>query len=400
MTDNLPQKPEQPKEQGVLAIINSKAMKEQFRAALPKHMSEDRMVRLFTTIYRRTPKLMRATQESLLGALMTCSQLGLEPEPALGHIYLIPFEEKVKDKNGRDVLDANRQPVKEMRVQTIIGYRGMIDLARRTGQVASVCARVVHENDEFRYVLGLVEELHHIPTIKGDPGQPIGAYAVWRFKDGSTHSEFMSKHEIMAIARRSKSYYQGKFSGPWATDELEMWKKTVLRRSFKMVPVSVEIERNLLNEKGITLADVDDNAIDAEYTIGEQEQIQIEAPAAPENIRKPEPPQAQPAPEKPKAMAMSLPPDHPLNPDVMAQVGPESLPEYVHANYGAYINLDSDAQAEVRRAFEFLMDGKPFQVYIQCPESDAWIAKAACSGCLKMECPTNPAKPKAGKEKK
>ena len=127
-----------------------------------------------------------------------------------------------------------------------------------------------------------------------------------------------------------------------------------------------------------------------------------EAPAPPENIRKPEPPHAKaeaaPVQEKPNPATSPLPADHPLNPDVMAQVGPASLPEYVHANYGAYMALGVEAQAEVRRALEFITNGKPFPVYIACPESDAWIAKAACSGCLKMECPMNPAKPKA-KEK-
>ena len=386
MTDNLPQK-SAPKEQGVLGIINSPAMMEQIKRALPRHMSPDRMTRLMTTLVKRTPKLASATQASLLGALMTCSQLGLEPEPALGHIYLLPFEERDKTTGQ-----------KEMRVQTIIGYRGMIDLARRTGQVSSVCARVVHENDEFRYVLGLVEELRHVPTIKGDPGEPIGAYAVWHFRDGSTHSEFMNMDEIKAIARRSKTYRDGKWSGPWATDFEEMMKKTVLRRSFKMVPVSVEIERNIIDHG----ASIDDTAIDADFTIGEQEQVQIEAPAPPENIKKPEPPQAQPEPglETHPPPTSALPADHPLNPDVMAQVGPASLPEYVHANYVDYINLDENtaAQAEVRRAWEFITNGKPFPVYIICPESGAMIAKAECQGCLVMDCPMNQAKPKA-KEK-
>ena len=131
-----------------------------------------------------------------------------------------------------------------------------------------------------------------------------------------------------------------------------------------------------------------------------------EAPSAPENIKKPEPPaQAKapasaPGPETPPPLTPPIPGFTMMHPDLMAQVGAVGLPEYVQSYYGHYMALGAEAQAEVRRAWEFIMDGKaPFPVYIACPESDAWIAKAACSGCLKMECPMNPAKPKTGKEK-
>lgn len=193
--------------------------KQQIALALPKHLSADRMLRISMTSIRRTPQLMTCTPQSLLGAVIQAAQLGLEPDGVLGMAYLVPFKDEC---------------------QLIIGYKGLIDLARRSGQLSTIFARVVYSQDVFEYAYGLNDRLEHIPSNKSvDPGEITAAYAVAKLKDGATQFEVMTRPEIDAIRKRSKA---GE-SGPWVTDFPEMAKKTVLRRLCKMLPASVELQR-------------------------------------------------------------------------------------------------------------------------------------------------------------
>lgn len=192
--------------------------KQQIALALPRHLSADRMLRITMTSVQRTPELLACDPMSLIGAVIQSAQLGLEPDGVLGMAYLIPFKDKV---------------------QLIPGYKGLIDLARRSGQLSTIFARVVYERDQFDYAYGLTERLEHIPTNDPDPGEVTYVYAVARMKDGSQQFEVMNRREIEAIKARSKSGN----NGPWVTDFPEMAKKTVLRRLCKMLPASVELAR-------------------------------------------------------------------------------------------------------------------------------------------------------------
>ncbi len=229
-------------------------MKKQFEAALPKHLTADRLMRITITELRKNPKLQECDPVSLIGSLMLCGQLGLEPGGALGHAYLIPYGKQC---------------------QFILGYRGMIDLARRSGQIVSLSAHEVYERDKFEFEYGLNERLAHTPAI-GDRGQLIGVYAVAQLKDGGHQMEFMSKAEVDKIRARSKSSGHG----PWVTDYDEMAKKTVARRLFKYLPVSIEIqkassydegaERGELDAKGVLIdAGVTDDIFEIDLETGE-----------------------------------------------------------------------------------------------------------------------------------
>lgn len=196
--------------------------KSEIARALPKHMTADRMARIALTEFRKTPALMECDPATLFGAVIQCAQLGLEPGGSLGHAYLLPFK---NTKTGRKD------------VQFIIGYRGMIDLARRSGQIVSISTRAVHANDQFSYEFGLTEDMRHKPDETGNPGPLTHVYSVARLKDGGVQFEVMSKAEIDKVRAQSKAGG----SGPWVTHYEEMAKKTVIRRLFKYLPVSVEM---------------------------------------------------------------------------------------------------------------------------------------------------------------
>jgi recombination protein RecT len=206
-----------------------KKMGPEIEKALPSHMNPDRMARIALTTIRTNPKLLEASIPSLLGAVMQAAQLGLEPG-LIGHCYLVPF------RNGK---------TGQTDVQFIIGYKGMIDLARRSGQIENIYAHAVYSNDEFDYELGLEPKLKHKPYMEGDRGEFIGAYAVAHFKDGGYQFEFMPKSEIDKRRKRSKAAN----NGPWVTDYEEMAKKTVIRHMWKYLPISIEIQQQAMQDE-------------------------------------------------------------------------------------------------------------------------------------------------------
>lgn len=198
--------------------------KGQIAMALPKHLNADRIVRVAMTSIQRTPQLLECDPLTLVAAVIQSSQLGLEPDGVLGHAYLVPFR---NNKKGR------------MEVQFIPGYKGLIDLARRSGQVISIGSHVVYENEPFSLKYGFEETITHEPLPPSQRGDRKGVYAVARLKDGSNHFEFLWNEEIEAIKNQSKA----KNFGPWQTHEEEMIRKTAIRRLAKYLPLSVEFAK-------------------------------------------------------------------------------------------------------------------------------------------------------------
>lgn len=200
-----------------------------------KYLSPERMIRVVLSAISRNPLLLQCSKDSIARAVLDAASLGLEPTGgALGHAYLVPFQNSKKDANG------NWSKLWE--AQLIVGYRGLIDLARRSGHIQSVEAHVVYEKDQFRIVFGRDPKLDHSPTFEAERGEVIAAYCVADFRDGAKHCEFMTRAEIDAIRERSKSYQFSKNS-PWHTDYAEMARKTVVRRAAKFWPLSAELAR-------------------------------------------------------------------------------------------------------------------------------------------------------------
>lgn len=207
------------------------SQKSTLAAVLPKHVGADRMLKIALGALRTTPKLMQARTDTLLGAIIQCAQLGLEPNTPLGHAYLIPFENRSKGITE---------------VQIVFGYKGLIDLARRSGQIVSIAAHEVREQDHFEYEYGLDEKLVHRPCLTGDRGTVTAFYAVAKLVGGGYAFEVMSRAEVEAIRNESQGWktavkYKKEAQSPWGAHFVEMGRKTVLRRLFKFLPVSIEL---------------------------------------------------------------------------------------------------------------------------------------------------------------
>lgn len=210
--------------QQVESMLMSAPMQAQLKLALPRHVTPERLARIVLTQVRLNPKLAECTRTSFLGAVMECAQLGLEPG-VLGQAWIIPYKNK-------GTLTAT----------LVVGYRGLVALAWRSEQLASVQAHVVYSSDTFVYERGLEPKLKHQPGDGDEREDEIThAYAVLKTTTGGTLFEVMSRAQINRIRNRSRA----SDSGPWVTDYAEMAKKTVLKRLFKLAPLSVELARGL-----------------------------------------------------------------------------------------------------------------------------------------------------------
>lgn len=205
-----------------------RAMREQYQLAMPKGMEAAQLVRDALTAVRNVPKLAQAHAPSVLGALMTCAQLGLRPNTPLGLAWVLPFW------NARN---------RRHEAQVIIGYQGYLDLARRSGAVLDVVARTVHENDVFDIDYGLHDNLIHKPNLRGDRGEPIGYYAIVRYANGGhsfwhmTRAEVEAHRDRFAMARTR----EGKIVGPWVDHFEAMALKSTVRGLARWMPKTVEL---------------------------------------------------------------------------------------------------------------------------------------------------------------
>lgn len=199
--------------------IASPATLAQFRTALPSHFAPDRMARLALTQFRTVPNLRDCDPASIMACVMSAAQLGLEPG-VLGSCYLIP---------------------RKNQCTLLVGYQGLLDLIRRSGQVRSIACRVVYEADEFEVDYGASRVFVHRPNLRRSDERILGFYCHAVLASGEEQFEWMPLAEVERIRRRSQSGN----GGPWATDFAEMGKKTVLRRAAKYLPRSIELSTAL-----------------------------------------------------------------------------------------------------------------------------------------------------------
>lgn len=222
--------PQEKKQKSILDYI--KDMTPEIAKALPSVITPERFTRMVTTALSNNRTLLQCTPKSFIGAMMTAAQLGMEPNTPLGQAYLIPYK-------NHGVLECQFQ----------LGYKGLLDLAYRSGEVTVVQAHTVYANDEFEYSFGLSPTLHHVPA-KTDRGEPVYYYAVFQTKTGGYGFEVMSVEDVRQHAvRYSKAYASA--SSPWKTNFDEMAKKTVLKRCLKYAPLKSDFARAVAQDATI-----------------------------------------------------------------------------------------------------------------------------------------------------
>lgn len=201
----------------------------------------------------KNPDLMRCEPGSIVSAVMESATIGIEPTGTLGGAYLVPYGQKAT---------------------LIVGYRGLIELARRSGEIETIEARVVREGDDFSYAYGTDAHVTHVPKLDNGTAPLTYVYAVAKLRGGGVQFEVMTREQVDAIRSKSKAGQ----SGPWRDHYDEMARKTVVRRLVKYLPIAVEardvIERDDSREfdHGAVVARVsaDDRAASARSRIRER----------------------------------------------------------------------------------------------------------------------------------
>ena len=207
-------------------------MMPEIKKALPNTITPERFSRIVLSAISNNKQLQQCTPTSFLAGMMNAAQLGLEPNTPLGQAYLIPYKNK-------GTLEAQFQ----------IGYKGQKDLAYRSGQVKTIYAEEVCENDEFEYELGLNPKLVHKPAVK-DRGDVIYYYAVFKLVNGGEGFSVMSMDDVKKHMNRFSKAAQAGFS-PWQTNFDEMAKKTVIKKVLKYAPLSTDIMRKIAEDETI-----------------------------------------------------------------------------------------------------------------------------------------------------
>lgn len=231
-----------------------KSMEAEIAKALPSVITPERFSRIVLTALSSNPKLQECTPQSFLGAMMTAAQLGVEPNTPLGQAYLIPYKNK-------GVMECQFQ----------LGYKGLIDLAYRSGEVSNIQAHEVYENDVFEFEYGLDPKLRHVPAKKGR-GDIICYYALFKMKDGGYNFGVISVDD----ARKHGQKYSRSYSfGPWQTNFDEMAKKTALKMVLKYAPLKSDFVRAVAQDETIKKDISDDMSLVPDETIIDAEVTEV-----------------------------------------------------------------------------------------------------------------------------
>ncbi len=230
---------EEKKTVNALDVIRNR--KSELEAALPKHLTADKMLMLITSEFRKTPRLQECSNLSLINSIIQASYLGLSIGGALGECFLVPYG-------------------KECQFQ--LGYKGMLALAYRSDRILSVNAHCVYKNDLFSFRYGSEAFLHHEP-IAGDRGELTAVYAEAKMAGNNYLFNVLYKNDVDKAKAQSKT---SKY-GPWVTHYDEMAMKTAIRRLFKYLPISIEMQ------KAIALDEAADDGRQAEAIDAECESV-------------------------------------------------------------------------------------------------------------------------------
>ena len=198
--------------------------KVKIKKALGKWMTMDKMLMLVVNSIRRNPTLAQCSPISIYSCIMQSAQLHLPPDDMRGLAYLVPYWNSKKN-----CYEAQFMP----------GYKGLVSLAKDSGEVKNVYSRVVYDKEKFEIEEGLEPRLIHVPLPPAERGGNRGTYTVVEFKDGNKEFTFMWEEDIQKIRKRSKA----SDNGPWISDPDEMRKKTTIRRAMKTRDLSPALNK-------------------------------------------------------------------------------------------------------------------------------------------------------------
>lgn len=210
--------------------------------ASPVDLVPERIARCAINQCLKNQALLDCSPQSFLQAVSDCAQYGLYPDAVAQEAHLIPYA-------GKCTL--------------VIGYMGLIKLAKRPGDIRSIWAKAVYQGDQFEYEYGLNSRLIHVPVPASKRGNLRAVYAVVHFKDGYKEFAVLEDEDVLKVKKFSLAKKKNIADSPWTQWEEAMWCKTAIRALCKSLPKSPELERALAQDREFELAEEADY-IDAE----------------------------------------------------------------------------------------------------------------------------------------
>lgn len=220
----------------------------------------ERFARICLSAVRQTPHLAECSMQSVATAMMTAAQLDLEPNTPQGLAYLIPY----RCRSGYEC-------------QFQLGYKGLLQLAYRSGLIASINADVVYRSEIeaglFFYSRGVCPTIRHEtdllrPELRS--GEIVAAYAACTLRGGETLLRVIDAGDISRARESSASWKASQKYGsqntPWITSPDAMWMKTALRRLAAWLPqteaIGMALEQDRLGDS-TEVVDTQTTGVDA-----------------------------------------------------------------------------------------------------------------------------------------
>jgi recombination protein RecT len=214
-------------------FLESPTVIQQIGKIVTQGINPQRLVRQAVTLCSENPELLKCTQQSIILGVVKAAELGLELSGPLGHAYLVPRFTKIPGTNQKAMMAIFQ-----------VGWKGLVALAFRQGNVASMPVRCVHEHDRFEITFGDEQRLIHEPDFNKDRGNVIGYYAAVKYVNGGRDFEYMTKEQV--CAHRDK--YGGKGPG-WSSSFDKMAMKTVLRQLCSRLSLCPEAQKQAMEEE-------------------------------------------------------------------------------------------------------------------------------------------------------
>lgn len=222
---------QKPQEKGLVARTPAEQIKHILEDKLPairevqtKYITAERAVKLACMAVNGDAKLQKCSPLTILQSVVTSVQLGLELGGPLQHCWLVPYGATC---------------------QLLVGYRGLVNLARRSREIAMIEARLVYAGERFEVTYGTHPGIVHVPDFGSErlDKDIVAAYAVATLGNGHRQFEVMSRPEILKIANKNGG-------NVWDSSFGEMCRKTPTRRLCKYLPMT--------NEMALALGEEDD----------------------------------------------------------------------------------------------------------------------------------------------
>lgn len=204
-------------------FFNSPAVKQKFSEVV--NGNGQQFVASLLSVVTNNNLLAKATNESIMTAAMKAAVLNLPIEPSLGYAYIVPYKSQA---------------------QFQIGYKGLIQLAQRSGQVTRLNAGEVYES-QYKGFNPLTEDLEvDMTAIPKEKEKVVGYFAFMRLANGFEKTVFWTKERVQAHGKKYSQSFSSKYS-PWQSDFDAMARKTVLKHMLSTyAPLSTELQEAIV----------------------------------------------------------------------------------------------------------------------------------------------------------